>query len=551
MHGSRDRIDIHEQTQDAMMRKNFGSARAWALGLALAIPMSLSAQDPPTLPGQAQVQQYVVGTALPPLDPGGTMISMTLEGAIARALEMNLDVQTARLSPLMQGFSLRAARAAFSPTLSGTFGYNNASNQSTSQLDGGATTTTERQTFNTSLSQTVPWYGGRLSADFNNSRNATDNAFSTRNPSYRSTVSFNYTQPLLAGFRTDNQRTALETEQIQGQITDIQLTSQIENISDQVRFAYWQLRALIEQIEIQRFSLIQAQQLLADNQVRVELGSMPEIQVVQAEAQVASAEQAHLNAVVQWRNQELALKRLLIGGADDPLLGQTINPTDPPTFQPQTVDIAAAIEVALRERTDVRQQREQRRISELDLEVTRDNSRPQLDLTAGYSLQGVGGDLFQRDQLGGEPVLVQDGGYLDGLSSIAAFQTPTWNLTMNFTYPIGMKAASANLERARLQLRQTDLAIRSQELRIVSEVTSAGLAVTDTQLQLEAAQRSRELSERSAEVEVIRFNAGVSTNFQVVAAQDALTSARLSELRAIINQINAAAEFERVQRVGN
>ena len=177
--------------------------------------------------------------------------------------------------------------------------------------------------------------------------------------------------------------------------------------------------------------------------------------MVQAEAQVASAEQALLNAEVQWRNQELALKRLLIGGADDPLLGQTINPTDLPTFQEQTIDLEAAIDVAMQERTDIRQQREQRRISELDLEVTRDNSRPQLNLTGGYSLQGIGGNLFERSTLGGDPVLVQQGGYLDGLSSIAGFDTPTWNVTINFTYPVGMKAANANLERAQLQLRQT------------------------------------------------------------------------------------------------
>lgn len=532
------------------MRKNFRCAETWALGLTLAGPMSLSAQDPPTVPGQTQVEQYVVGTALPPLDPGGTMISMTLEVAIARALEMNLDVQTARLSPLIQDFSLQAARAAFNPTFSSTFAQSSSSNQSTSQLDGGARTTTERQTINASLSQTVPWYGGRLSANFNNSRSSTNNSFATRNPSYNSTVSLNYTQPLLAGLRTDDQRSALQTQEIQGQITDIQVTSQVENISDQVRAAYWGLRAQIEQIEIQRLSLSQAEQLLADNQVRVQLGDMAEIQVVQAEAQVASAEQALLNAEVQWRNQELALKRLLIGGADDPLLGQTINPTDLPTFQEQTVDLEAAIDVAMQERTDIRQQREQRRISELDLEVTRDNSRPQLNLTGGYSLQGIGGNLFERSTLGGDPVLVQQGGYLDGLSSIAGFDTPTWNVTINFTYPVGMKAANANLERAQLQLRQTELAIRGQELAIVSEVTGAGLAVTDTQLQLQAAQRSRELAERSAEVEVTRFNAGVSTNFEVVTAQDALTSARLSELRAIINQINAVAEFERVQRVG-
>jgi outer membrane protein TolC len=99
-------------------------------------------------------------------------------------------------------------------------------------------------------------------------------------------------------------------------------------------------------------------------------------------------------------------------------------------------------------------------------------------------------------------------------------------------------------------MEQRDLAIRAQELSIVTEVTNAGLSVTDTRLQLAAATRSRELSEQSAAAEVTRFNAGVATNFEVTTAQDALTSARLSELRAIINHINAIAEFERVQRVG-
>ncbi len=84
----------------------------------------------------------------------------------------------------------------------------------------------------------------------------------------------------------------------------------------------------------------------------------------------------------------------------------------------------------------------------------------------------------------------------------------------------------------------------------MTQVTDAGLAVTDTQLQLEAAQRSRELAEENALATVTRFNAGVATNFEVGEANDDLTAARLSELRALINHINAIAEFERVQRFG-
>jgi outer membrane protein TolC len=189
-------------------------------------------------------------------------------------------------------------------------------------------------------------------------------------------------------------------------------------------------------------------------------------------------------------------------------------------------------------------------MSELDLAVTSNNTRPDLDLTAAYSLQGTAGDLFERSGFGGDGVLVEQGGYLDGLNSIWGRDAPTWSLTLNFSYPIGNRGAKADVRRARLQMEQTDLALRNQELGIVLEVTNAGLAVNDMFLLLQAAQRSREVSERAAEVEVTRFGVGASTNYEVALAQDQLTQARLSELRTMIDYVNAIAEFELVQYVG-
>lgn len=520
--------------------------------LLLVFPAVLSAQDNASADAFEGVDPYQVGTALPPMTEGDDLVTMTLEDAIDLANRVNLDIQTARLSPQMQAYALEAARAAFTPTFSGNYGYNNSTNQSTSQLDGGNLTSTERHTLNAGVQQPLPWYGGRMSLNFNNSRTSTNNSFSTLNPSYRSTASLDYTQPLLSGLKTDNQRAALETQEIQGQITEIQLESRVANVTEQVRRAYWALRAMIEQIEIQRRNLAQAQQLLADNEVRVRLGTMARIQVIQAEAQVAGAEQALLNAEVQWRNQELVLKSLLITGADDPLLYQTINPVGFPTFdEGPDVDIQEAIQIALNERTDIRQQRHEREIAALDLDVTRDSRLPDVSLNASYSLQGTGGDLFDRSGLGGTPMLVDQGGYFDGLQSIAGFDVPTWSLGLSFSYPLGMRSANANLQRAQLQMEQRDLALRNQELTVVTEVTNAALAVGDTRLQLEAATRSRELAEESAAAALTRFNAGVATNYEVLQAQDELTGARLSELQATINHVNAIAEFELVQRVGN
>jgi outer membrane protein len=512
---------------------------------ALVLPVALSGQVPDE-PPEVQLQPYEVGDALPPELPGRPLVTMTLQEAIDRALENNLDLQSARLNPQMQDRSLDAARAAFTPSLSIQSGYNSQTQLATSDLDGGLRTTTDRMNINTSFTQPVPWYGGQFSTSFNNARTSTNNEFAIRNPSYSSSVTLSYSQPLLSGRRTDNQRTQLETQQIQRDIVDVQLNNQIATLTDQVRVAYWNLLAQVEQIEIQRRSLMQAQQLLENNQIRVDLGTLAEIEVFQAEAQVASAEQSLLNAEIQWRNQELAFKRLLVGGAAEPLLNQTIHPVELPTFEPVQVDIDAAIETALRERTDMQLQRQQRAISQLNLAVTEESRLPNLNLTASYSLSGVGGDLFDR-QTG---QVQQPGGYSDGLRSIADLDAPAWNLGLNFSYPIGTNAGRANAERAQLQLRQTDLALQSQELAITTEVTNAGLAVDNTFLQLEAARRNREAAERSLEAELTRFNVGVSTNFQVVTAQNSLTSARQQELQAIIAYANALENFERVQRIG-
>ena len=56
----------------------------------------------------------------------------------------------------------------------------------------------------------------------------------------------------------------------------------------------------------------------------------------------------------------------------------------------QSVDIPGAMQTALAERTDIVHAAQEHRISQLNLEVTRDQTKPQLDLTGGYSVDRPG-----------------------------------------------------------------------------------------------------------------------------------------------------------------
>jgi len=489
------------------------------------------------------VDRYVVGQAQPPAEPGLNRMDLSLDTAMQIALENNLDLRAARMSPQAVDYQLTGARAAFNPRITSSYAYNNAQTANNSTLEGSANVSNLSQRFNGGVSQLMPWYGGTVTASFNNTRSTTNSTTSLFNPNYQSNLSVNYTQPLLAGFKIDNTRNQLRTLAVTRQVADLTLLSTIENTKANVRTAYWNLRQAIEQIEIQRRALDLARRLFEDNRVKVEIGTLAPIDTVQPEAQVATAEQGLLNAEITWKTAQLSLKRLLANGPDDDIYRATINPTETPALSISSVDIEGAVARATAERTDVLTSRKNIESAQLTLEVTRNQTKPQLDLTGGYSVAGQGGSkLFQGNRL--------PGGVGDAFGQVFGLDYPNWNFGFNFTYPLGMAQAKANYARAVLLLEQQEAQLKATELTISSDVTNAGLAVENTYKQFQAAVKNREAQERNTDAAQTRFDVGMSTNYEVVQAQNNLTASRLTELSRLIAYLNAIAEFDRIQRVG-
>src|SRR5262245_5564273 len=510
-----------------------------------AVQISQVPQPAPATP-QQPLTPYVVGQAKPPAVEGRRVMEMTLEQAMQIALENNLDLKAARLTPQGVDYQLASARAAFNPRLNGTYGYNNASTPvNNTILDPNIASVVQiRQTFNSNMTQLLPFHGAQVGATFNNNRQTSNSNQVKLNPTYGANLSANFAMPLLAGFKIDQTRTTLKTTAIQRQVADIQLQSTIENTKANVRIAYWNLKQAIEQIEIQQRSLELANRLFQDNKVKVEIGTMAPIETVQSEAQVATSEQALLAAQVNWQTAELALKRLLANGPEDEVNRVTIDPTERASVTLQTADIPAAVRNALEQRTDLAQSRKNIEIASLNLDLSKNQTKPDLAFTTAYQLAGQGGPPVQNG------IRIGDGGYWDALRQIRTIDNPTWNMQFTFAYPLGMAAAKANYARAMLQYDQSQVQLKAQELTVAADVANAGLNVENTYKQFQAAQKNREVQERNADAEQTRFDVGMSTNYNVVQAQNQLTLARLSELRAVISYLNAVAEFDRIQRVG-
>ena len=151
----------------------------------------------------------------------GTQIELTLEEAIARSLERNLDLAVERLNPQVFDLNLAQQLSAYRPSVNSSLSNSSRTNPSSTQLDGGNSVISDTATFNSGWTQAVPWGGGNYQVNLNNNRSSSTNFFSSFNPSYRSSFQASYTQPLLRGFKIDTTRQEIRVTRINRDIADI------------------------------------------------------------------------------------------------------------------------------------------------------------------------------------------------------------------------------------------------------------------------------------------------------------------------------------------
>ncbi len=482
-----------------------------------------------------------------PLPAPGTEVPLTLDEAVARSLERNLDIAVERLNPRTFDFAVSALESSYRPLFTSSLGLRSQSTFPRSQTAGANILNTETFTGNTGVAQNVKWGGGSFSLTFNNNRQEQSDRFATRNPALNTNFQALYIQPILRGFRIDSTRAQLLITQLNQEMSEIGLRGTIVGTLAEVRNAYFDLLYAIQAAEVAERSLALASKLVEDNRARVEVGTMAPIDVVQAQAEEAVRRQTVVQAHATRRTAELSLKRLIVSGTDDPLWTASIDPVDRPTFAPVALDVQGAVRKALSNRTDLLQSQRTLRANDVTLKNLSDQRLPALDLTASYGAAGVGGTEIERQGLGGEISRITQTSYTDALRILTDRTAPSWNFGVNLSYPIGRSAADANFARARLQQQQTLAQTRQLELQIATEVTNAALQVESSRERLQAAEASRELAQKRLEAEQSKFEVGMSTNFFVVQAQRDLADAEIAELRALLDFRRAAVEFERVQ----
>jgi outer membrane protein len=543
---------------EAFVKKNVVMTAAAVLTITVS---AASAQTPaPQTPAPVQTPTPVVSTPVQPSPPfvtAGPRVDLSIEDAVARARERNIDIGVARITPRLTDFSIAGLEANYRLNLTSSTNASKVSTPATNATQGVAAGTnqiTNTVAWNGGIAQNLYRGGGNYSLTWNNNRREQSSANAFRNPTFNSNFAFNVTQPLMRGLRIDATRAALRTNRISQQNDEIAVQSTTSQTMANTRNAYWDLVFAIQAVEAAQNSLDISTKLVQDNQARVEIGTLAPIDITSAQAEAANRRLTLVQAQAAVRTAELALKRLIVSGTDDPLWGSSINPVDRPAATPESLNVDAAITRALKERTDVQQSLNNLRISDINLRNQVDQTKPQLNLTFNYGLTGLGGPFTPtvRDPITGQivPQTPVASGYVDALRNIFGFDVPQFTFGLNFAYPIGRSAQEATVARSRLALEQSQANIKALQLQIATDVANAALTV---QSSLEAVQQSRtarELAQQRLAAAQSKFEVGMAINYEVVQAQRDFLDAQNNELRALLNYRKALVNFETVQTVG-
>jgi outer membrane protein TolC len=529
-----------------------GQTRASAaLGLFLCFAPILPAfaQDAPDAPQEPPPPaQDATAPALQTQGPDRPVLELSLDEAVKRAMENNLDIAVERFNPDFSAQGVRQVEGAYDPYFSSTLTKNSQTDPPRSAFTGGEKVDTDIDVYNVGLFQSLKT-GGTLSVDFNNNRTATNNVFSTFNPIFNSTFNAQLTQPLLRNLRIDGTRQQLRIAKKNREISDVQFRQTVTNTLAGVKQAYYNLLYAIENLDAQRRSLSLAKKLLDENQIKVRVGTMAPLDVVSAESEVATREEGVIVAENLLAEAEDIVKQAIFPKSDPETWALRIVPTDRPSADPVPVDVNAALQRALENRTDMMTARKNLESADISLEYARNQTLPGVDLVAAYGSVGIGGTQL-RDAFGDPLPLPISGGYGDAVSTLFDREFPSWSIGVNLTYPLFNRQARATSARARISREQSLASIRRLEMQIAAEVRSAARAVETDMKRVESTRAARVLSVRRLDAEEKKFAAGMSTNFLVTQAQRDLALAEVAEIRAIADYRNSLVNFERVQEAG-
>ncbi len=478
-------------------------------------------------------------------------LRLTVDEAVNMALDQNVDLKAARLDPQISDTRVAAATGAFRPSLTSSVEQNNQLQPPASFLIPTATRT-DVVTSSAGVTQRVPWFGTSYSASWNTAHTDSNSFLNSFNPLLQSGLSLSVSQPLVRDLFVDASRQQLATSRVNRDIADTRLRETLVHTTADVKAAYWNLVSAHATVDARRSALTLAEELVRVNKAKVDVGQSPPLDLVSAQAEVASDQEQLIIAETAVKQTEDRLRLLIFDPTHRDNWNVAIDPADSPPVGMAPLDLESAVTNALSARADLLRAHKDIENAQTALKFADNQKLPDVRLNASYQASGLGGTQVLR--AGGFPGTVVGPGAVTDFGSVMnqlfGRDYPTWSVGLNVSYPLGESVEQANAARAALEHAQAGERLKSDEGRVIQQVRDAGWKVEMNAKRIETTRAAHELAEQRLDAERKRFEVGMSTSFLVIQAQRDLAQAKTNELGAVLAYDLALVDFEALQAAG-
>lgn len=473
---------------------------------------------------------------------------MSMNDVIGLTLRNNLDIGYDRMATLSSRIALNSFYRPFDPTLHINAGLNQNAAPSPSSLSGVPSVSQFSQVYGVAYTQTLQT-GTDVGIDFSLNRLSTNNRFATFNPGWTGLVTYSATQHFMKNFGRDINARQLKVAKNNIEISDTQFERQVIDLVTQAEKSYWDLVFTFEDLKVKQRSMEVAQKTLSDNRIQVDAGAMAAADLVQAESEVASRQQQLLDSGFTQVLASDQMKKLVTNGPDPGLVLTKISPTQS-VPRPGSTDVLSkeeAIRIALENRPEMREIALQMKNNDLDIQYTKNQLMPSLDVTAAYTQNGLGGPLTQLSGFGPDAVVlgVVPGGVGDALGQIVRNQYRGYRVQATLEIPLSNKAAQSDHSRAVVERRTAENRKAATAQAIALEVRNAITQVEMSAARIQAAQTIRVLAERKLDYEQRKFDLGVTPIRFVIDEQRNVTQAQTDEIAALVGYAKAMVDYNR------
>ncbi len=298
---------------------------------------------------------------------------------------------------------------------------------------------------------------------------------------------------------------------------------EVERIAEQIRFqagnAYYDLQNTDAQVSIAQAAIDDFSQTLRDARLLEQAGLGTRFDVLQAEVDLANAQQALTVAISNQLNASRALAEVLnVGEKIDLTAADEITENGVWDFT-----LEQSIIMAYKNRAELEQLLIQREINAEDVEIALSQNRPQVSLFANYNFSNNLTDDFDVT------------GYADGFNIGARLN---WRL-----FDGGQAKARAEEERVSIRIDETNFSDQKNQIRL--SVETAFNTLNANQANIATTEQAVTTAAESLRLARLRFQAGVGTQTDVINSQRSLTEARGNFLQAIIGYNQSLNELRR------